>query len=82
MMNSIQELCMAGGPHAAVVMCLHCGGKANRMSEGLENDWYLCESCEKKFGVHWDDGPPAAPQWPPTAEQLEHLRQLHQLKKK
>ncbi len=59
---------MAGGPNARVVPCMHCFARAERVSEGLENDGYRCEAGHT-FGIDWAyDGPPARPQWPPTEE--------------
>ena len=70
---------MAGGPHAQVVACLHCLGRAERTHQGLEDDLYLC-AAGHTFGIDWSvDGPPGAPRWPPSAEeaaQFEWLRQL------
>ena len=67
---------MAGGPHAAVVMCLHCTGRATRVCEGSETDWYVCDECERKFGIDWSKGAPDAPRWPPDPEELEQARRL------
>ncbi len=64
---------MAGGPNAAVVMCLHCAGKAGRVSEGLEADWYLCDECGRRFGIDWSRGQPRVPCWPPPRGQQEQL---------
>jgi len=57
---------MAGGPNAAAMLCTQCLGKANRIAEGLEDDYYQCERCGNRFGVDWRRGKPAAPLWPPT----------------
>ena len=60
---------MSGGPHAQVVACMHCLGRAERTHEGLEDDLYRCEAGHV-FGVDWSvDGPPQAPRWPPPAEE-------------
>lgn len=56
---------MAGGVHAAVVPCLKCAGRADRISEGQENDYYRCDTCGYKFGIDWAyAGPPQKPCWP------------------
>jgi len=65
---------MAGGPNAAVVMCLHCAGKAVRTSEGIEDDLYRCEECGATFGIDWSGGQPQQPCWPPTPAELEQAR--------
>ena len=58
---------MAGGPNAAVVKCMACTGKANRVSEGLETDLYECEVCYLRFLIDWSrDGPPEKPHAPLT----------------
>jgi len=65
---------MAGGPNAAIVMCLHCAGKAVRAHEGIENDLYRCEDCGGNFGIDWSDGQPEIPRWPPSPDELEQAR--------
>ena len=61
---------VAGGPHAALVACLHCGRCAVRTGEGLEDDLYRCEAGHD-FGIDWSHGgPPAGPQWPPSPQWL------------
>lgn len=60
---------MAGGPFAAFVMCLHCGRRAARTSEGLEDDYYHCDACGSTFGIDWSHGQPTKPCWPPDEEQ-------------
>lgn len=58
---------MAGGPNAAVIPCIKCAGKANRLSEGLETDLYECEACQLRFLIDWSrDGPPEKPRLPLT----------------
>ena len=60
---------MAGGPNASVAPCMRCSDPADRISEGLETDWYRCRSCGLKFGIDFEaEGPPAEPMWPITAE--------------
>lgn len=70
---------MAGGPHAQVVPCMHCLGRAERTHEGIEDDLYLCEAGHK-FGVDWSHGgPPAKSPWPPSEEEkalFEKIRKL------
>jgi hypothetical protein len=61
---------MAGGPHAAITLCLFCAGKAVRTAEGLENDQYRCESCGRGFLIDWSRGQPTESHWPPTPEEL------------
>ncbi len=68
---------MAGGPHAAIIGCLHCFGPADRIQEGIEDDLYRCRDCGKQFGVDWRKWPAEKPCWPLTpAEQalMEELR--------
>jgi len=67
---------MAGGPNAAVMLCMTCLGKANRTAEGFENDQYLCEVCGRGFFVDWRRGPPREPTWPPSASDLELIERL------
>lgn len=73
---------MAGGPNAAVVICIHCAGKANRVHEGFENDTYECEACGKGFAIDWSRLQPEKPLWPPTPEELEEARRLIELLRK
>ena len=55
---------MAGGVHAQLVPCLHCGERAERTGEGLEDDLYRC-GAGHVFGIDWSvDGPPTSPRWP------------------
>ena len=63
---------MAGGIHAAVVVCNICllqRGELNpakRASDGLETDWYTCQH-NHKFGISWDQQSiPEQPLWPPS----------------
>jgi hypothetical protein len=68
---------MAGGPHAAIMGCLHCFGPADRIQEGIESDLYQCRDCGKQFGIDWRRGPADRPCWPPTPEEqalIDHLR--------
>lgn len=67
---------MAGGPHAHSMLCLSCLGRAVRISEGLENDGYKCESCGKGFSVDWRRGVPEKPIWPPSEEDLRMAREI------
>ena len=73
---------MAGGPNAAIVMCMHCTGKAIRVYEGLEDDWYLCDECGKKTGIDWSRGQPEKPCWPPSPKELKDMRRVLALKGK
>jgi len=53
---------MAGGIYAAAVPCLKCGERADRIYEGLEDDYYRCQTCGYEFGIDWSyAGPPATP---------------------
>jgi hypothetical protein len=61
---------MAGGSFAAIVTCHHCAGKAKRIGEGIESDFYLCGECGKKFFIDWEEGEPEKPLWPPNEEEL------------
>jgi hypothetical protein len=45
---------MAGGPFAANIQCVECGGVADRIYEGVEDDRYACRKCGTEFGVCWD----------------------------
>jgi hypothetical protein len=65
---------MAGGPNAAVVVCMYCTAKAPRVSEGLEDDWYQCDDCGRRFGIDWSGGQPETLCWPPSPEQLRMIR--------
>ena len=47
---------MAGGPNAAIMMCLHFAGKAARVAEGIEDDLCRCEECGGRFGIDWSHG--------------------------
>ena len=49
---------MAGGPNAAIMMCLHFAGKAARVAEGIEDDLCRCEECGGRFGIDWSHGQP------------------------
>lgn len=56
---------MAGGIYAAAVPCLKCAGRADRIYEGLEDDYYRCSACDYEFGIDWASaGPPLKPCWP------------------
>ena len=70
---------MAGGPNAAAMMCMECGGKAPRTCEGAESDQYQCEQCGKGFAVDWRRGQPTEPCWPETPEKLAEARRLFTL---
>ena len=70
---------MAGGPHAQFVPCMTCMWeeraitKATRISEGIENDHYVCEKGHQ-FGIDYDHGgPPSEPQWPPKQELIDAI---------
>lgn len=65
---------MAGGPNAAIVACIQCAGKANRTSEGCENDSYACEECGHRFGLDYCRGRPNKPCWPPSPEEAAAIR--------
>jgi hypothetical protein len=67
---------MAGGPNAAIMMCMHCAGRAVRVAEGIEDDLYQCEECGRKFGIDWSRGQPRKPCWPPTPEELAEAKRL------
>lgn len=63
---------MAGGPFAEFVVCMTCCSdgvvtRATRVYEGVEDDHYCCEAGHA-FAIDWRRGPPAEPQWPPSAE--------------
>lgn len=73
---------MAGGPHAAVVMCMLCGGMAVRIYEGFEDDHYRCEACRGEFGLDWRRGPATAPCWPPSEEELVMMKELLEEKRR
>jgi hypothetical protein len=71
---------MAGGPNAEIVPCLVCFARAQRTSEGLENDWYRCEAGHT-FGVDWSHGgPPDAPRWPPSDEARAEFERFQRLR--
>jgi hypothetical protein len=56
---------MAGGPYAAAAACDRCEGRAERVYEGSETDWYACGRCGHKFGIEFEScGPPPEPLWP------------------
>lgn len=67
---------MAGGIHAAAVPCPKCAGRADRIAEGQENDYYRCRMCGYEFGIDWSyAGPPSKPCWPISeAEAAERRR--------
>jgi DNA-directed RNA polymerase subunit RPC12/RpoP len=73
---------MAGGPHAAAVMCMSCGGKAIRIYEGYEDDHYRCEACSDKFGLDWRRGPAQEPCWPPSEEEIKAMKEFPAQQKK
>jgi hypothetical protein len=73
------ELNMAGGPNARIVACLHCDARAERTSEGSEDDYYVCDGGHE-FGIDWSyGGPPTEPQWPLTLEHLQQRKELRRL---
>ena len=56
---------MAGGSNASATACLRCAERADRLTEGLETDFYQCTSCGYSFGIDFDQGgPPSEPMWP------------------
>jgi len=67
---------MAGGPHAALVMCMSCGGRAVRIYEGYEDDRYCCEACREEFGLDWRRGPAKEPCWPPSEEETRAMKEF------
>ena len=67
---------MAGGPNAAIVMCMSCGGKAVRVYEGMEDDHYRCEECHGGFGIDWGRKQPSAPCWPPSDEEARMMKEF------
>lgn len=68
---------MASGIHAAAVPCIKCAGRADRTSEGQENDYYRCSECGSEFGIDWSyDGPPQSPCWPISEEEAAERRRL------
>jgi hypothetical protein len=73
---------MAGGPHAAIVMCMECGGKAIRIYEGAEDDQYRCEACREEFGLDWRRGPAEEPCWPPSEEEARAMKEFVAAQKK
>ena len=70
---------MAGGPNAAAMMCMECGGKANRTAEGIESDLYQCEQCGHRFALDFRRGPPKEPTWPESPEGIAEARRLFAL---
>lgn len=52
---------MAGGKFAAVMGCLVCGARADRIYEGDEDDTYKCEAGHQ-FNVEWRE-PATEPMW-------------------
>jgi hypothetical protein len=55
---------MTGGPHAVAVACPEsCAGKASRIHEGFDQDWYQCEKCGHRFLINWSCRL-RAPVWP------------------
>jgi hypothetical protein len=70
---------MAGGPHAHLVPCATCMWehqtitKAERVSEGIETDHYVCEQGHA-FGIDYARGPATEPQWPPSPELVEAIK--------
>ena len=68
---------MAGGINAAVVPCLQCVERADRISEGQENDYYRCSSCGYKFGIDWShNGQPQKPCWPISEEEAAERKKM------
>jgi hypothetical protein len=68
---------MAGGVNASVVPCLKCVKRADRISEGQENDYYRCSSCGYEFLIDWSyDGPPQNPCWPISKEEADERKKM------
>jgi hypothetical protein len=68
---------MAGGINAAVVPCMKCLGRADRTSEGLETDYYVCSECGHGYGIDWSHGgPPQRPCWPLSEEEAKEARRM------
>lgn len=67
---------MAGGRYAESTMCPQCLARADRVTEGVEDDYYACPSCGTRFGIDWSHGQPKTPCWPPTKEQIEQAREV------
>jgi hypothetical protein len=68
---------MAGGPHAATVMCMRCAGRAVRVAQGMETDRYRCDSCGFDYLINWEVfGPPAEPCWPPRPEDRAAVQRM------
>src|SRR5262245_46062490 len=68
---------MAGGENAAIVPCLKCAERADRISEGQEDDYYRCQTCGYEFGIDWSyEGPPSKPCWPISAEEAKTRRKM------
>jgi len=54
---------MAGGPFADKMPCITCGGRADRVYDGIEDDHYVCVNGHR-FGIDWTHGPlPDKPLW-------------------
>lgn len=71
---------MAGGPNAAAAPCPRCAELANRVSEGWEDDGYLCASCGYRFGMDfYAEGPPAEPMWPITSEKRAEILRVSEM---
>jgi hypothetical protein len=67
---------MAGGQNAQSTMCPKCFERAERVTEGIEDDHYECPSCGARFGIDWSEGQPESPCWPPTAEERAEAQRL------
>lgn len=70
---------MAGGENARVVPCFVCTARAERTSEGIEDDEYLCEEGHT-FGIDWSYGQPSVPQWPASAEDLAVIAEMKRMR--
>jgi|ETNmetMinimDraft_26_1059896.scaffolds.fasta_scaffold229871_2 hypothetical protein len=55
-------------------MCPRCLERAERVTEGIEDDSYECPSCGEGFGIDWSHGQPDRPCWPTTAREIEEAR--------
>lgn len=66
---------MAGGIYATAIPCLRCAGRADRIAEGLEIDYYRCQTCGYEFGIDWASaGAPLKPCWPISEAEADERR--------
>jgi hypothetical protein len=73
---------MAGGPNAESVACMYCANEAKRTSSGIEDDYYECTGCGKKFGICWEEGQPEKPRWPITDQERDEILEFQEKMKK